>query len=189
MAAPRVYAFDTGFVCAARGWRELRPDDVGVLWEHFVLNEIHAHLQHRDVRYWRTKHGHELDFVLTVKGQPPIAIECKRTAEAFEPAHLLTFRDRYSGGRSFVVATDVRRPYSRRFGSTLVQFVDLAGLVEALVDEKALEAYHLLPSVRGDLLEKLGRLDEARAEFERAAGLARNARERTLLLERAAACR
>ena len=48
--------------------------------------------------------------------------------------------------------------------------------------------YHLLPSVRGDLLAKLGRLDEARAEFERAAALTRNARERTLLLERAAAC-
>ncbi|HYJ58553.1 MAG TPA: RNA polymerase subunit sigma-24, partial [Methyloceanibacter sp.] len=47
------------------------------------------------------------------------------------------------------------------------------------------KAYHLLPSVRGDLLEKLGRLEEARAEFERAAGLARNARERKLLLDRA----
>ncbi len=50
------------------------------------------------------------------------------------------------------------------------------------------QSYHLLPSVRGDLLVKLGRLDEARAEFERAAALTRNARERDLLLERAAAC-
>ena len=50
------------------------------------------------------------------------------------------------------------------------------------------QGYHLLPSVRGDLLVKLGRLDEARAEFERAAALTRNARERELLLERAAAC-
>ena len=48
------------------------------------------------------------------------------------------------------------------------------------------QGYHLLPSVRGDLLAKLGRLDEARAEFERAAALTRNARERELLLERAA---
>ncbi len=61
-------------------------------------------------------------------------------------------------------------------------------LVDALVDEPALAGYHLLPSVRGDLLVKLGRLDEARAEFERAAGLTRNTRERTLLLERAAGC-
>jgi predicted RNA polymerase sigma factor len=60
-------------------------------------------------------------------------------------------------------------------------------LVDALASEPVLKNYHLLPSVRGDLLSKLGRLDEARAEFERAASLTRNERERALLLERAAA--
>lgn len=65
-----------------------------------------------------------------------------------------------------------------------------AGLevVDALNSEPSLENYHLLPSVRGDLLEKLGRRDEARAEFERAAALTRNTRERELLLERARTC-
>jgi RNA polymerase sigma-70 factor, ECF subfamily len=61
-------------------------------------------------------------------------------------------------------------------------------LVDALTIGRSLENYHLLPSVRGDLLQKLSRLDEARAEFERAASLTRNARERKLLLERAQAC-
>jgi RNA polymerase sigma factor (sigma-70 family) len=61
-------------------------------------------------------------------------------------------------------------------------------LVDALISEPSLESYHLLPSVRGDLLKKLGRMDEARAEFERAAGLTRNTRERDLLIERARAC-
>jgi predicted RNA polymerase sigma factor len=61
-------------------------------------------------------------------------------------------------------------------------------LVDQLASEPSLKSYYLLPSVRGDLLSKLDRLDEARAEFERAASLTRNARERTLLLERAAAC-
>ena len=61
-------------------------------------------------------------------------------------------------------------------------------LVDTLTAEGALENYHLLPSVRGDLLQKLGRLEEARAEFERAAALTRNARERQLLLARAEAC-
>jgi len=61
-------------------------------------------------------------------------------------------------------------------------------LVDALTEEPSLEGYHLLPSVRGDLLMKLGRLDEARIEFERAARLTHNTRERRLLLERAAAC-
>jgi RNA polymerase sigma factor (sigma-70 family) len=60
-------------------------------------------------------------------------------------------------------------------------------LVDALASEPTLKAYHLLPSVRGDLLAKLGRADEARAEFERAASLTRNQRERVLLLERAGA--
>ena len=61
-------------------------------------------------------------------------------------------------------------------------------LVDALTAEPSLEGYHLLPSARGDLLTKLGRFDEARAEFERAALLTRNTRERELLLARAAAC-
>ncbi|MGW3342299.1 RNA polymerase sigma factor [Nonomuraea rubra] len=62
-------------------------------------------------------------------------------------------------------------------------------LLDQIVAEPSLKGYHLLPSVRGDLLFKLGRLEEARAEFERAAGMTRNARERALLEERATACR
>jgi RNA polymerase sigma factor (sigma-70 family) len=65
---------------------------------------------------------------------------------------------------------------------------DALDLVDSLQTEPSLAGYHLLPSVRGDLLFKLGRFDEARAEFERAATLTRNARERKLLTERAAAC-
>jgi RNA polymerase sigma-70 factor, ECF subfamily len=61
-------------------------------------------------------------------------------------------------------------------------------IVETLVDEPTLKAYHLLPAVRADLFFKLGRITEARTEFERAASLARNTRDRTLLLERASRC-
>jgi predicted RNA polymerase sigma factor len=61
-------------------------------------------------------------------------------------------------------------------------------LVDALTNEPSLKTYHLLPSVRGDLLVKLGRPGEARGEFERAASLTRNTRERELLLGRAAEC-
>jgi RNA polymerase sigma-70 factor (ECF subfamily) len=61
-------------------------------------------------------------------------------------------------------------------------------LVDAIASEGSLDDYHLLPSVRGDLLEKLGRFDQARAEYERAASLTRNARERELLLVRAQRC-
>ncbi|RYY81349.1 MAG: RNA polymerase subunit sigma-24, partial [Comamonadaceae bacterium] len=61
-------------------------------------------------------------------------------------------------------------------------------LVDALAKQDALRGYHLLPGVRGDLLARLGRVTEARAEFEAAASLTRNTRERALLLERAAGC-
>jgi RNA polymerase sigma-70 factor (ECF subfamily) len=61
-------------------------------------------------------------------------------------------------------------------------------LVDALTSEPSLESYHLLPSVRGEFLKKLGRMDEARVEFERAARLTRNARERELLMARAKVC-
>jgi predicted RNA polymerase sigma factor len=61
-------------------------------------------------------------------------------------------------------------------------------LVDTLRAEPSLKHYHLLPSVRADLLTRLGRFDEAESEFERAAALTRNARERELLLERARAC-
>jgi predicted RNA polymerase sigma factor len=66
-------------------------------------------------------------------------------------------------------------------------FGPAAGLeiADALAAGAALANYHWLPSVRADLLVKLGRVEEARAEFERAAGMTRNARERELLLERA----
>ena len=60
--------------------------------------------------------------------------------------------------------------------------------VDQLVGEPSLKSYYILPTVRGDLLEKLGRKDEARAEFERAASLTKNERERAVLLGRAAAC-
>ena len=66
-----------------------------------------------------------------------------------------------------------------------------AGLeaADGLTAERALQGYHLLPAVRGDLLDKLGRFDEAEGEFERAASLTRNAREHDVLRQRAAACR
>jgi predicted RNA polymerase sigma factor len=69
-------------------------------------------------------------------------------------------------------------------------FGPAAGLkiIDALATEPSLKNYHLLPSVRGDLLRRLGRFPEARTEFEHAATLTRNARERELMLERARAC-
>ncbi len=74
VAAPKVYGFDSGFVCHYKGWETLRPEDKGVLWEHYVLNEIHARLQRRDVRTWRDKQHHEIDFILQKSPRTVVAI-------------------------------------------------------------------------------------------------------------------
>lgn len=132
VSAPKVFGFDTGFVSHVRGWDTPRKDDLGILWEHFVLNEIHANLQTRDVRYWRDKQGHEVDFVLARRGKPPIAIECKWSADHFDPGGLTVFGKRYPKATAYVVAHDVDRPFRRRAGELVVEVVDPAALIRRL---------------------------------------------------------
>jgi predicted AAA+ superfamily ATPase len=132
VSAPKVYGFDTGFICWQRGWSQLRREDLGQLWEHIVLNELHAELQRRDVHYWRDKAGHEVDFVLPVRGGHPIAIECKRTAEDTDLAGLRAFRRAYPEGRNYLVATDVDRAFVRMVDGHEVRCVGLRDLIEGL---------------------------------------------------------
>jgi uncharacterized protein len=63
----------------------LRDDDLGTLWEHFVLNEIMARSQSREVFYGRDKRGQEVDFVIATQRKRPAAIECKWSASNFDP--------------------------------------------------------------------------------------------------------
>jgi predicted AAA+ superfamily ATPase len=136
VSAPKVFGFDTGFVCYHRGWDTLRDDDLGILWEHFVLNEIQGRLQRRTPRYWRSKHGAEVDFVLPRRGRDgPIAIECKWRAASFEVAGLAAFRRLYPNGPSFVVATDVDSPHTRSYDDVTVEFVSLDELISRLCKE------------------------------------------------------
>jgi uncharacterized protein len=130
VAAPKVYGFDTGFVCYHRGWHTLRREDLGFLWEHLVLNEIHAHLGVGGVHYWRSKHGNEVDFVLARRGAPSTAIECKWTADGFDVANLRAFRGGYPGGANYVVASDVDRPVVKRYGDLVVRSVSPSQLID-----------------------------------------------------------
>jgi len=132
IAQPKTYAFDTGFVCYYRGWETLRNDDLGPLWEHFVLNELHARLQTRDVRYWRDKQGHEVDFILASRGTEPVVIECKWSSGDLDIGNLKSFRTQYPRGENYVVSHDVARASERRLDGLAVRFVSLEGLVEAL---------------------------------------------------------
>lgn len=136
VSAPKVYAFDTGFVCYHRGIATLRPEDMGLLWEHIVLNEIQGRLQHRALRYWRNKRGAEVDFVLPLRGRDePIALECKWQAASFDPSALLAFRRVYPRGENYVVAPDVERAYTRTYTGTRVRFVSLDHLTAHLAHE------------------------------------------------------
>ncbi len=129
VAAPKVYGFDTGFVCYYRGWTQLRQEDLGSLWEHFVLNEIMAYTQSREIRYWRDKREHEIDFVLAHRQDIPISIECKWAASGFSPRAVLAFRRQYPDGENFVVAHDVDRPFTRDYNGIRVKFVNLDTLI------------------------------------------------------------
>jgi uncharacterized protein len=132
VSAPKVYGFDTGFVCAYRGWRELRREDLGDLWEHFVLNEMMARMQGRDVHYWRDKRGHEIDFILLARGGKPTAIECKWSATGFDAANLAAFRRQHPQGENVVLAADVKSPFQRNYGSLRVRFEPLDAFASRL---------------------------------------------------------
>jgi predicted AAA+ superfamily ATPase len=132
LAAPKVYGFDTGFVAYYKGWHQPRREDYGVLWEHFVLNELHAALQTRDIRYWRDKRGHEVDFVLARRPRAPVAIECKWSVKEFDPANLRVFRRQYPRGETFLVAHDVVRRTARRVDDFSLTVIGLRELVAAL---------------------------------------------------------
>jgi predicted AAA+ superfamily ATPase len=132
VSAPKVYGFDTGFVCYYRGWQELRSDDLGILWEHFVLNELMANRQSRDVSYWRDKHGHEVDFVFAPRRRKPLALECKWSANDFDPANLQAFRRQYPQGDNILVAQDVDRSFQRKHGEITVHFESVRSFLRRL---------------------------------------------------------
>ncbi len=125
VSAPKVYGFDTGFVCHYRGWKELRSEDLGVLWEHFVLNEIQANSQRQTVFYWRDKRGHEVDFVLPGPGEHVVAIECKWSVDGFDPANLKSFRLRHPEGENLLVCSNIVEPYTRSYGDIDVRVMGI----------------------------------------------------------------
>ena len=135
VSAPKVYGFDTGFICHFKGWESLREDNRGLLWEHFVLNEILARLQGRDLYYWRDKRHHEIDFIVRKKGKGVLAIECKWSAGHFDPRGMIAFRKAYPEGRNIVISQDVDRRFQRRYGDQIVEYVPLPELASLIEDQ------------------------------------------------------
>ena len=132
VAAPKVYGFDTGFVAYYRGWKDLRPEDLGRLWEHYVLNEMHSFVPGRLVHYWRDKQHREVDFILVPRGGAPIAIECKWNSDGFDAGNLKAFRSLHPEGKNLLVAQDARRASKRKYGDLQVKVIGVQDLEEEL---------------------------------------------------------
>ena len=134
VSAPKVYAFDTGLACYLKGWSSLRNEDLGILWEHFVLNEFKAHLQNNaDIMYWRNKKKQEVDFIIKKKrSQTVIAIETKWQAKNFNPDNLQTFRELHPEGENFLIANDIQESYTKNYTNLKVKFISLKEFISQI---------------------------------------------------------
>lgn len=115
-STPKVYARDADAARDFKGEKRLDPAELGYLWEHTVLNEIHKRAPGLKVYYWRDPHGYEIDFVLAPRGKPPIAVECKRSSNNIETRSLVSFRQAYSMGENWAVLQDATYPFKRSEG-------------------------------------------------------------------------
>jgi predicted AAA+ superfamily ATPase len=110
VAMPKVYGFDTGFVCFGKGWRDLRQEDLGLLWEHLVLDELLATFGPGQLHHWRDKQKHEVDFVLARHGRPPVAIECKWRLSDDAGRNFRFMRNFHPDVQCLVVAANAKEP-------------------------------------------------------------------------------
>ena len=122
VAQPKVFGFDTGLICHARGWDHLRTEDCGVLWEHLVLDSLVA-AGVAKIHFWRDKQQREVDFVVPRGRDSVDAIECKWNPEAFESRGLGAFRDQYPNGKNYVVSPLNGPAYERIQDGRKVAFV------------------------------------------------------------------
>ncbi len=133
VSAPKVYGFDTGFVAFNKGWLTIRPEDRGILWEHVVLHQLFAFGFKKQIRYWRTKQKQEVDFIITRRGKPPIAIEAKwRMGTSPDTKNLLHFAKSYPESELILVAQDVDRPFTQKRGEQIIHCKNLSQLIADL---------------------------------------------------------
>jgi len=140
VAMPKVYGFDTGFVCHARGWRSLRREDCGNLWEHLVLDELKFELSDATIHYWRDKQKREVDFVIDRRGLPPVAIECKWRTSAADYSGLAAFRSLHPDAVCWLIAADRNTVIERNTlaGKVIEAGIEnLPGMWSGLVEERA----------------------------------------------------
>ncbi len=119
---PKFYGFDTGIISYVRGWATLRQEDLGLLWEHLVLDELRAIDPTPRIHFWRDKSGREIDFVIPASRDSCTAIECKWNPDQFDASNLRHFRSVYPKGRNYVVSPMIEERYERSVDGNRVIF-------------------------------------------------------------------
>jgi predicted AAA+ superfamily ATPase len=139
VSAPKVYGMDTGFINYALGRTELRPEDLGFMWEHCILNELHGCLQFQKIHYWRNKRGNEIDFVIQNKKKKKlIAIECKYNSNAGNTLprdiekNFEAFRAEHPDGENYVVSNNIDIPFKKQHQDLTILFVNPKDLIVLL---------------------------------------------------------
>lgn len=122
---PKIYAFDTGFVCHIKGWNEIRETDRGFLWEHLVLDMLRVVAE--SVFYWSDKYGNEVDFVVKGFHEEVHTFECKINPDKYSWAAITKFRNYYPNGRNFCLSPHIRENYKLSHAGIEVNFTSIPG--------------------------------------------------------------
>lgn len=117
---PKIYAFDTGFVCHTNGWNEIRPQDRGILWKHLVLDMLR--IAYDKVFFWSDKYGNEIDFIIKGTKGDVHTMECKINPDKYSGSALIKFREYYPKGLNFCYCPHVNKPYKLKFDKYEVIF-------------------------------------------------------------------
>jgi hypothetical protein len=124
---PKAYAFDTGFICHARGWENLRAEDCGGLWEHLVLDTLLSVEDPAKVMFWRDHQQREVDFVVPRGREAVDAYECKWTGLQPDVRNLKAFRQAYPQGRNFLVVPQRNATQTLRLEGLILQVISPSG--------------------------------------------------------------
>jgi predicted AAA+ superfamily ATPase len=125
VAQPKIYGFDTGFVCFAKRDEQLGSTEKGYLLENLVLESMQAYPKVQKINFWRDKAGHEIDFVVPTGKSDVLAIECKSQKRNFSSKNLSVFRKQYPHGKNVVVVLEKTSTIEKSDGLE-IQFVDIA---------------------------------------------------------------
>jgi len=126
---PKAYAFDTGFICYARGWESLRADDCGPLWEHLVLDTLLSVEDPAKVLFWRDHQQREVDFVVPRGREAVDAYECKWSGLKPDLRNLHAFRQVYPHGKNYFVIPQLSATQALHLEGLEVQMVSPADLM------------------------------------------------------------